>query len=529
MTQIKTSNEPLAQTFVVSENSGVFITKIGLFFSAVSATLPVSIGLRTAFLGTPTYEILPGSSVTKTFSEMSGQASDTAATETVFQFDEPLYLHGGKTYAFVIKTNATNEYKVWTSRVGDYELGTTQRRVIRQVEPGIMFKSQGGLRYGAEAQSDIKFKLYRAKFTESVGIATLHDNVPPRRPLGTNPLYAKAADSDVYVTHPNHGFQVGDNVLLQNVSGTVNGVTAVRLNKTHAITAIDGTGYKFALPTAGPAQDSAIAYGGTGITASQQYKMDIAQLQLTTFTPDVADLSFSGRFTTSKSFAGTETAGVLSTVGELINGKDHFFDNPHVVLSDSNEAPATNSPYPAIQQSTKITAVFENLANDEVSPVIDIQRAQLLTINNLIDNPHVSSSTGFNVPLTFVADSDAIEGSALAAHITRPVKLVNGATGIKVLFGGHREVGADFDLYFRTTRTGTDSDITEHSFTLQAVDNEVPNDTNKEMFHEYQYTIGGDFAKDLPEFDQYQLKLVMRSTNSSNVPRIKDLRTIAVA
>ena len=147
----------------------------------------------------------------------------------------------------------------------------------------------------------------------------------------------------------------------------------------------------------------------------------------------------------------------------------------------------------------------------------------------MIDNPHVSSSTGFNVPLTFVADSDAIEGSALAAHITKPVKLVNGATGIKVLFGGHREVGADFDLYFRTTRTGTDSDISEHPFTLQTVDTEVPNDTNKEMFHEYQYTIGGDFAKDLPEFDQYQLKLVMRSTNSSNVPRIKDLRTIAVA
>ena len=244
MTQIKTSNEPLAQTFHVSEQSGVFITKLGLFFSAVSGTLPVSIEIRNAFLGSPTKEMVSGSSVTKTFSEMSGQASDTAATETVFQFDEPLYLHGGKTYAFVIKTNATNEYKVWTSRVGDYELGTTQRRVVRQIEPGVMFKSQGGLRYGAEAQSDIKFKLYRAQFTASTGRAVFHDNVPPRRLLGTNPLYAKAADSDVYVTHANHGFQVGDNVLLQNVSGTVNGVTAARLNKTHAITAVDGTGYK---------------------------------------------------------------------------------------------------------------------------------------------------------------------------------------------------------------------------------------------------------------------------------------------
>jgi len=527
MVQIKTSNEPLAQTFAVGENSGVFITKLGLFFSAVSSSLPVSIEIRTAFLGAPTREILPGSSVTKTFSEMSGQASATAATETVFQFDEPLYLHGGKTYAFVIKTNATNEYKVWTSRIGDYELGTTQRRVIRQIEPGVMFKSQGGLSYGAEAESDIKFKLYRAKFTTNTGIATLHDNVPPRRLLGTNPFYAKAVDKNLYVTHPNHGFQVGDRVHFQGVSGTVNGITAVELNTTHAITHIDGTGYRITLSSSAN-QTAAVAYGGTGIQATQQYKMDIAQLQLQTFTPDITNITYSGKFTTSKSFAGTETAGTLSTVGTLINGKDHYFDNPHVVLSDSNEAPGTNSPYPAIQQSTKITAVLRGI-NDEVSPVIDTQRAQLLTINNLIDNPHISATTGFNVPLTFVADSDAVEGSALAAHITRPVKLVNGATGIKVLFGGHREVGADFDLYFRTTRTGTDSDITEHPFTLQTVDNEIPNDTNKEMFHEYQYTIGGDFAKDLPEFDQYQLKLIMRSTNSSNVPRIKDLRTIAVA
>ena len=373
--------------------------------------------------------------------------------------------------------------------------------------------------------------MYRAKFTASTGVGIFHDNVPPRRVLGLNPLYGKAADSDVFVKHPNHGFQVGDKVLLQNVSGTVNNVAAVRLNKTHAITAVDGSGYKFALPDGtgfyGPPQDSAVSYGGTGITASQQYKMDIAQLQLTTMVPDVTDLTYSGKFTTSKSFAGTESLGAISNVGTLVNQKDHYFDNPHVILSDSNEAPLGS--YSAIQQSTKITAVLTNFANDEVSPVIDIQRAQLLTINNLIDNPHISSTTGYNVPLTFVADSDAVEGSALAAHITKPVRLANGATGIKVLFGGHREVGADFDLYFRTTRTGTDSDIYERPFTLQAVDNEVPNDINKEMFHEYVYTIGGDFAKDLPEFDQYQLKLVMLSINSSNVPRIKDLRTIAVA
>ena len=180
--------EPLAQTFNVSEESGVFITKIGLFFSAISTTLPVTIELRTAFLGIPTHEQLPGSVVSKTSAQMGSAASATAATETVFVFDEPIYLHSGKTYAFVIRTNATNEYKVWTSLVGDYKLGTTQERVTRQIEPGVMFKSQGGLRYGVEAQSDIKFKLYRAQFTASSGTAVFQDDNPPLKTLGLNPL-----------------------------------------------------------------------------------------------------------------------------------------------------------------------------------------------------------------------------------------------------------------------------------------------------------------------------------------------------
>ena len=525
MTQLSTSIQPLAQTFNVSENDGVFITKIGLFFSGISTTLPVSIELRTAFLGSPTMEMLPGSSVTKTKTEMASAASTTGVTETVFTFEEPIYLHGGKTYAFVIKTSATNEYKVWTSRIGDYKVGTTQEKVTRQIEPGVMFKSQGGLRYGAEAQSDIKFKLYRAAFSATSGLAVFQDDNPPHVTLGTNPLYAKAADSDVYVTHANHGFQINDKVHIQGVSGTLNGITAARLNGTRVVTAVDGTGYKFALPTAGVGQDSAIAYGGTGITASTNYQMDTVQLQVQDHVPSQANLFYQAHFTKSKSFAGTETAGTYTTNVELINQRDHNFDNPHVVLSDSNEGV-----YGAISQSTKVTARMLGVAgNDTISPVIDVQRAQLLTINNLINKPNVNTTTGYNVPLTFVADSDAVGGSSLASHITKPVKLANGATGIKVLFGGHRMSGSEFDLYYRTTLTGTDSDILERSFIKQTIDNTIPNDTNSEMFHEYVYTIGGEYAKDLREFDQYQLKIVMTGDNSSNVPRIKDLRTIAVA
>ena len=157
-----------------------------------------------------------------------------------------------------------------------------------------------------------------------------------------------------------------------------------------------------------------------------------------------------------------------------------------------------------------------------------MQRATLLTISNSIDRQDSAATTGFIVPLTFVNETDASGGTSLAKHITKPVTLASGATGIKVLFAGHRPTTAHFDTYFRTTTSGTDSDIFEKSFTKATVDNQMPHDKRDNEFHEYQYTIGGDFASTLQEFDKYQIKIVMESTSSSNIPRIRDLRTIAL-
>lgn len=56
----------------------------------------------------------------------------------------------------------------------------------------------------------------------------------------------------------------------------------------------------------------------------------------------------------------------------------------------------------------------------------------------------------------------------------------------------------------------------------------MPNDQRENEFHEYRYTVGGDFASTLQEFDRYQVKIAMYSTSTSDIPRIRDLRTIAL-
>ena len=509
----------LSQSFTVSEQYGVYVTKIGVFFSSVSSTFPISLHLKmgSAVLATSV----------KTASEMSSAASATAATETTFLFDEPMFLPQG-TFKFCLESNDKNEYNVWHAKLGDFKLGTTQERVIKDLAPGFMYPPSAGSTQRRDPDSDIKFKLYRASFSATSGTAVFRDANPPVKLLGLNPFSADAADSDVHVAHPNHGFHVNDKVNIQGVSGTVNGITAARLNGQRTITAVDYTGYKFSVPTGGPGQDSAVSYGGSAITATQQYRMDVTQLQMMEKKPGLTDIAYSGAFTTSKSWAGTETPYGSTSGVSLTNQQNKVFSVPHVIANDSNEATHLSS-----GESTTITATLNSSTGTSgianfISPIIDLQRTQMIAITNQIDRQDSASTTNFNVPLNFVAETDASAGSSASKHITKPVALAVPATGLKVLFAGHRPDTGHFDLYFRTAETGTDSDILEKSFVKATVDAAQPNDVGINEFHEYEFTIGGDFASTLSEFDKYQIKLVMESTSTSDIPRVRDLRTIAL-
>ena len=51
-------------------------------------------------------------------------------------------------------------------------------------------------------------------------------------------------------------------------------------------------------------------------------------------------------------------------------------------------------------------------------------------------------------------------------------------------------------------------------------------------FIEHEYTAGvkdDDIGTPLPEFNQFQIKIVMQATDAANPPRIKDLRVLALA
>jgi hypothetical protein len=456
--------------------------------------------------------------------------STDGKTETVFQFEEPVYIEGNREYAVVVTSNAkANSYQLWTSELGAFIAGSTTARVKSDVLSGVFFKSQNGVNWTTDQTKDLTYNLYRAKFLYQTTVTRLKSAPPPVKLLDSDPLLFEAGDATVRVFHNNHGFQVSDTVTLSSdssgisASTTVNGVFGSSFLGARTITAVDGGGYTFEMDSTA---DSAVFGGGGGILATRQFLMDVVKPVIEVQLPQGTTTNFLGSFSTSKSFAGSETAYAHTENVILQNKTDTHFKQPHVITTSLRET--------AMGWSSATIDIQGKTVDNYVAPVVDLQRAMLISINNIIDNQSDFATSGFNVPLGWVADSDAQFGSALAKHLTLPITLAEPATGIKVLVDANIPPQASFDLYFRIQETGADGDINDINWVeASKVEpssnyNNVSPSTDLNLFKEYRFTIGGDYIGALTPFSRYQIKIVMHSTSTTNIPRFKALRTIAL-
>ena len=78
------------------------------------------------------------------------------------------------------------------------------------------------------------------------------------------------------------------------------------------------------------------------------------------------------------------------------------------------------------------------------------------------------------------------------------------------------------------TAVHADENINEQPYTLATQETVIGSDEDPNVFREYNYLIGGQGGNMKP-FNKFQLKIVFRSTNQAKVPRITDLRIIALA
>ena len=513
--------DPLAQSFMVTDRSGVFVTKVAVYFASKDDNIPVQCQIRTVQNGIPTMTAMPGAFAFLPPASVNLPASQTQAAvlaaPTYFEFDEPVYLAPDAEYAIVLLADSV-EYNVYVGQTEEFILGSTERRITRQPSMGSLFKSQNGNTWTPSQNQDLAFELYRADFATSGEVIVENADVPVWL-LPENPFSFTASDATVTVFHPNHGLAVNDTVTIAGVSGTVAGITAANLNGARTVTAVDQTGYTF---EAGSAATSTEVSGGSSVTATRNILFDVAMPFIQTLSPVGTLITYGGKFTSGSSLAGTETRYAKDADYISIDNRDnHAFNAPRMIANPTDEA----SELGAGERSATVRIAMSTI-DSRISPVADMQRCSLITVSNLIDRQASSTTATYNVPLNYVAETEPTNGSSIAKHVTRPVTLAEQAVGLKIIASANRPASADFQVYYRVA---TDGDIlSDLDWTLIAAEDSIPSDEDPNIFREYTYLPGGEGGS-LDPFTQFQVKIVMRSQNSAKVPVFRDLRVIALA
>lgn len=491
--------DPIAQSFIARKTGGTFITKVDLFFKTKDPRASVKVQIREMENGYPSLRIVPfGESVNKSGSV---NLSNDGSVATTFSFDDPVFLQEGVEYCFVVMTNSTR-YNMFIAEMGGNDL-ITGNTVAKQPHTGSMFKSQNNSTWTADQNSDVKFKIYNAEFSVGTKTFELQNSSIDNVLLPINSVESTNASTAVKVEHLNHGLITGDSV---TVSGSVNGngILASELNGTHVISKATVDTYEITLTTAAT---SSGRFGGDKIIASKNAMFNIANAIVQTNAVDGTSVGWGIKTTSGKSYSGTETAYNFDNAFASVNiGENIEFATPRLIASDDND---TGNGYSMVLQGSMTTD------KSNLSPVIDKDRMGVALIHNRINDPQPTDEG-------YVVETDSTDGSAYAKYLTKPITLAQNANALRVLFSANRPQQSAIDVYYKLSNAESDTPFDDIDYVMMtAVEDSGESDSGEFLDYEFE-------AENLQDFNVFAIKVVYRSTNSSNVPQVKDFRAIAL-
>jgi len=579
-------DDPIAQSFRVDDGigtltTGVFLTKLDLYFRTKDPNLPIQLEIvevdpESSYL---TNRVVP-------FSEFEVPAADInvssdASAPTPIIFETPIYLVRGEQYAFKITPAQANpNYTVWAAKLGETDT-LTNNRIVKQPASGTMFASSNDLGFSPVQTEDIKYRMYFADFgTNKTGTAVFKnvdkeyftlantDNTSVFNRIGetvhgestitfTSQPSANAGLSLLSISGSGAGangivtfksantarvkevtlankFQAGDTVRVMNTNGSATGTTAV----IHSVTTPTGKVYFFdnqtqantfvhlEKPTGNFAANTFLRGQVSGLDARiktvENLPADMFETRVSKLVPETTAVSATAKFAAAPGSLDT-TFRVYNLIGETIYADRKF------IHSRSNEIANLSS-----KKSGEIRMTLTNGGTKQLSPAIDNDRSAVLTIENLINNDSTNETT-----------SD--KGNALARYVMRTVTLDDGqdAEDLKVFCGAYKPSTATIEVFgkFLNGEDGQNFDDKTWIKLTQVTPATIHSDSeNQEDFEEFEFTVptasltgdAGELQYTTAEgvtftgFKRFKIKVVLLSTSTSRVPRIRDLRAVAL-
>ena len=574
--------DPIAQTFSVSDftddstNSGAFLTKIDLYFASKDSNRPVFVELRevdpsTSFI---TNKAIPFGKVTLEASEIN--TSDNGSSPTPVTFSTPVFLQRDREYAIIVKPAASNpNTSLFVARLGDSDLVSSQR-IVQQPNVGTLFASSNDRSWNAIQEEDLKFNIYIANFNTSLNGTAVFKNEDKEflKITGSNTfnIIGENIHGETTLTLST-GLSVNANMVLVGntssanamVSSNNSGTTTIDL-KNVSITNKFQDGEVINVVINGAKQPAIGVIGSQSTpTAKVAYYDAINETGNTILHLD----NISGSFTNGEQLKG-QTNGYTTTIDSIdklevdtlhVNAGYLSFDNtsltPTVRLATSASARDTtfrriieneNNNFKASKYILSRTLETNNISGEKsgelslaittsdsrVAPVVDLERINAIVVDNKINNDSTN-------------ETNASGGNASAKYMTRILTLADGqdAEDIKVRLNAYKPVNTEIEVYYKILN-GEDSDqFDDRNWVLmsQGTSSTVYSDSeNEEDFIIFDYGIpSANLTGPLSQvqytnsqgitftgFKYMSIKVVMKSSSESIVPRVKDLMAIAL-
>jgi hypothetical protein len=485
------NEDPIAQSFKIenlpSLTTGIFLTEIGVFFNSKDNILGCSLLICEMNNGFPNKNSIVGSGY---LPANDINISTDATVETVFTLNYPVYLLSDTEYAFIIKPDGNSpEYTLWVGETGGFDI-VSGEQVYSNPYSGLMFISANIRTWTAIQKEDLKFKLYRAKFNQTSGIAVFNN------------------ENDEYIsidgfTRPNNALTVSVGDIVYSVNSSANTANVANL-VAHTLTSgpsgriqyvneangeiwLDSSNGGFSNstnPTIAifrPGDTSNVSTVNTSSIVAYTNISNVNNLTYHAVVPAFGILQPS-RTSLSYQYKGTTTNNIRDTQFQFVinNNEFEYNDNERHIMSRSNEIN---------NLSSNKSSVFNiNLSTDSnyVSPVINLSKKTSLFIENLINNDTTNEHTRY--------------GNAMTKYVSKKIVLADGqeAEDLKVYITAYRPSGTDVKLYAKF---------------YNSQDSESFND---KVWTEMQYDIGGDLVYSSPSNtkDYIEYEFSVPSTNS---------------
>lgn len=506
-------NDPIAQSFYVEPTNypqGMFLSSVDLFFCNKDDVQPVSIEIRPTVNGYPDSNFcVPGSKVTKQAAEV--KISDlpdmnNASTKTNFKFANPVYLPPGE-YALVVYSPSVL-YEIYVSELGEKIIGSTNI-VSEQPYTGSLFKSQNASTWDATQLEDMMFRINKCRFVPD-GRAVMYSSsvIQQLPPFGMFPTPI-------------------DEIMVRSEQAVLPGtLLSYELASDSSNVFVDIPAGIVLIPEGGRKH-----YPSAAANTNVQEGWFKLAVNMSTENPDVSPVIWNERFGIAMFENQIDNAEPIPTNFKILSSGAGYTANTEfpLVFTGSGNGDA------------EIYAV-SNSTGHIVDLAFDVFGSGFLSNTQISVSFAGHSTPTSNAVITLTSETDAQGGPAWCKYISRTVTLNEGfeSADLRAYVTAFKPIGTGIYVYYKV-RNNNDPEpfsvkpwvqmiqkeyLTEFSrSTRDYLEFEFSPFGEEEPFESISYT-SGDATYNT--FDQYAIKIVLTTDDTTKFPVLKDLRAIAL-